>query len=53
VNGGAVWLLHGSASGVTSSKSAAHNPVDVGAPAVKALFGGNLSGDNGPGMVIP
>ncbi|MEU6676335.1 FG-GAP-like repeat-containing protein [Streptomyces sp. NPDC046925] len=53
VNGGAVWLLRGSASGVTASKSAAQNPTDIGAPAQKALFGLNLSGDNGPGVVIP
>ncbi|GGV26122.1 hypothetical protein GCM10010277_07490 [Streptomyces longisporoflavus] len=53
VNGGAVWLLRGSASGVTASKSAAQNPTDIGAPAAKALYGLNLSGDNGPGVVIP
>ncbi|MFF1695347.1 FG-GAP and VCBS repeat-containing protein [Streptomyces sp. NPDC058257] len=53
VNGGAVWLLRGAASGVTASKSAAQNPTDIGAPAAKALFGLNLSGDNGPGTVIP
>ncbi|MFE6157799.1 FG-GAP and VCBS repeat-containing protein [Streptomyces sp. NPDC056486] len=53
VNGGAVWLLRGTASGVTASESVAQNPTDVGAPAAKALFGLNLSGDNGPGTVIP
>ncbi|MEU6002790.1 FG-GAP-like repeat-containing protein [Streptomyces sp. NPDC047197] len=53
VNGGAVWLLRGTASGVTASNSAAQNPTDIGAPAAKALFGANLSGDNGPGTVIP
>ncbi|MFG2652453.1 FG-GAP and VCBS repeat-containing protein [Streptomyces sp. NPDC048436] len=52
VNGGAVWLLRGAASGVTASESVAQNPMDVGAPAAQALFGANLSGDNGPGMVI-
>ncbi|MEU3742402.1 FG-GAP-like repeat-containing protein [Streptomyces sp. NPDC032198] len=53
VNGGAVWLLRGSASGLTASQSVAENPGDIGAPAPKALFGENLSGDNGPGTVIP
>ncbi|MGW5861570.1 FG-GAP and VCBS repeat-containing protein [Streptomyces sp. NPDC055239] len=53
VNAGAVWLLRGAASGVTASQSAAQNPTDIGAPAAKALFGLNLSGDNGPGTVIP
>ncbi|MEW1926258.1 FG-GAP-like repeat-containing protein [Streptomyces sp. NPDC088360] len=53
VNGGAVWLLRGTASGATASNSAAQNPTDIGAPAAKALFGANLSGDNGPGTVIP
>ncbi|MER5468239.1 FG-GAP-like repeat-containing protein [Streptomyces sp. NPDC002685] len=53
VNGGAVWLLRGTASGITASKSVAVNPMDIGAPAAKALFGENLSGDNGLGMVIP
>lgn len=53
VNGGAVWLLRGAASGVTASKSQAYNPTDVGAPAAQALFGANLSGDNGSGTVIP
>ena len=53
VNGGAVWLLRGAASGVTTAKSSTLNPTDIGAPAPKALFGENLSGDNGPGTVIP
>ncbi|GAA1943432.1 FG-GAP repeat protein [Streptomyces durmitorensis] len=53
VNGGAVWLLRGAASGLTASKSVAQNPQDLGAPAAKALFGANLSGDNGPGTLIP
>ncbi|MFD9464232.1 FG-GAP-like repeat-containing protein [Streptomyces sp. NPDC060027] len=53
VNGGAVWLLRGTASGLTASNSVALNPTDIGAPAAKALFGENLSGDNGPGMAIP
>ncbi|MGW6267735.1 FG-GAP and VCBS repeat-containing protein [Streptomyces sp. NPDC055060] len=53
VNGGAVWLLRGSASGLTASKSLAQNPTDIGAPAARALFGANLSGDNGSGTVIP
>ncbi|MGW6487014.1 FG-GAP and VCBS repeat-containing protein [Streptomyces sp. NPDC055056] len=53
VNGGAIWLLRGAASGLTASKSVAENPTDIGAPATRALFGLNLSGDNGPGTVIP
>ncbi|MER5382961.1 FG-GAP-like repeat-containing protein [Streptomyces sp. NPDC002688] len=53
VNGGAIWLLRGAASGLTASKSVAQNPTDIGAPAAKALFGENLSGDNGPGTAIP
>ncbi|MER5481471.1 FG-GAP and VCBS repeat-containing protein [Streptomyces sp. NPDC002734] len=53
VNGGAVWQLRGATSGVTASKSVAVNPVDIGAPAAKAWFGWNLSGDNGPGVIIP
>ncbi|MGJ5831582.1 FG-GAP and VCBS repeat-containing protein [Streptomyces ossamyceticus] len=53
VNGGAVWLLRGAASGVTAAKSVAQNPTDIGAPAPRALFGANLSGDNGAGVVIP
>lgn len=53
VNGGAVWLLPGTASGLTASKSVAQNPTDLGAPAARALFGENLSGDNDPGMAIP
>ncbi|MGW6056695.1 FG-GAP-like repeat-containing protein [Streptomyces sp. NPDC055189] len=53
VNGGAVWLLRGAASGLTAANSTAQNPTDIGAPAAKALFGLNLSGDNGPGIVIP
>ncbi|MEU8953389.1 hypothetical protein AB0C93_03695 [Streptomyces sp. NPDC048518] len=53
VNGGAVWLLRGAPAGLTATKSTARNPKDIGAPAAKALFGENLSGDNGPGTVIP
>ncbi|MEU6990903.1 hypothetical protein ABZ953_09655 [Streptomyces sp. NPDC046465] len=53
VNGGAVWLLRGASSGLTTANSTARNPKDIGAPASKALFGENLSGDNGPGTVIP
>ncbi|MGW0908707.1 FG-GAP and VCBS repeat-containing protein [Streptomyces sp. NPDC002853] len=53
VNGGAVWLLRGAASGATASQSVAYNPVDIGAPAARALFGANLSNDNGSGTVIP
>lgn len=52
-NGGAVWLLRGTASGATASKSVAYNPADIGAPAAQALFGANLSNDNGSGTVIP
>ncbi|MFI1677864.1 FG-GAP and VCBS repeat-containing protein [Streptomyces sp. NPDC020607] len=52
-NGGAVWLLRGAAAGLTASQSSAQNPTDIGAPAPKALFGLNLSGDNGAGTVIP
>ncbi|MGY0021336.1 FG-GAP and VCBS repeat-containing protein [Streptomyces sp. YJ-C3] len=53
VNGGAVWQLRGAASGLTASKSVAENPTDIGAPATRALFGENLSSDNGSGTVIP
>ncbi|MET8689213.1 FG-GAP and VCBS repeat-containing protein [Streptomyces sp. NPDC004732] len=53
VNGGAVWLLRGATAGLTASNSVAENPTDIGAPAAKALFGENLSGDNGTGVVIP
>ncbi|WP_404195718.1 FG-GAP and VCBS repeat-containing protein [Streptomyces tauricus] len=52
-NGGAVWLLRGTASGLTASKSSAHNPVDFGGPSAQAEYGENLSGDNGPGVQIP
>ncbi|QES32743.1 hypothetical protein DEJ48_04415 [Streptomyces venezuelae] len=52
-NGGAVWLLRGAAGGLTAAQSSAQNPTDIGAPAPKALFGLNLSGDNGTGTVIP
>ncbi|MDQ1034059.1 hypothetical protein QFZ75_000475 [Streptomyces sp. V3I8] len=52
-NGGAVWLLHGTAAGLTASKSSAHNPVDLGAPSANAQYGWDLSGDNGPGVAIP
>ncbi|MFG2123810.1 FG-GAP-like repeat-containing protein [Streptomyces sp. NPDC048710] len=52
-NGGAVWLLRGTASGLTASRAFAENPVDLGAPAAGAEFGRNLGGDNGPGLVIP
>ncbi|PKT71025.1 hypothetical protein CW362_21010 [Streptomyces populi] len=53
VNGGAVWLLRGTASGLTAAKAFAENPVDLGAPATKAQFGMNLAGDNGPNQLIP
>jgi hypothetical protein len=53
VNGGAVWLLRGTASGLTAAKAFAENPVDLGAPALKAQFGMDLAGDNGPNMLIP
>ncbi|MEU5367022.1 FG-GAP and VCBS repeat-containing protein [Streptomyces sp. NPDC005925] len=53
VNGGAVWFLRGVLSGLTATESATDNPVEMGAPADKALFGENLSGGNGPGTVIP
>ncbi|GGX92971.1 FG-GAP and VCBS repeat-containing protein [Streptomyces fructofermentans] len=52
-NGGAVWVLRGAASGLTASKSVAHNPVDLGAPSANAQYGANLSGDNGPGVNFP
>ncbi|MCZ0984691.1 FG-GAP and VCBS repeat-containing protein [Streptomyces diastatochromogenes] len=52
-NGGAVWLLRGTASGLTASKAFTENPVDLRAPAARAEFGENLGGDNGPGLVIP
>ncbi|WP_328498804.1 FG-GAP-like repeat-containing protein [Streptomyces sp. NBC_00414] len=51
-NGGAVWLLRGATAGLTASKSAAHNPVDLGTPSAQAEYGENLSGDNGPGVEI-
>ncbi|MFF3612961.1 FG-GAP and VCBS repeat-containing protein [Streptomyces sp. NPDC002580] len=53
VNGGAVWLLRGTASGLTAAKSFAQNPVDLGSPATKAQFGMNLAGENGPNQLIP
>ncbi|WP_333773850.1 integrin alpha [Streptomyces sp. IBSBF 3136] len=53
VNGGAVWLLRGTASGATAAKAYAVDPVDLGAPAAGAEFGENLGGDNGPLLVIP
>nr|AFB35615.1 EsmT3 [Streptomyces antibioticus] len=52
-NGGAVWLLRGAAAGLTASKSAAHNPVDLGTPVANAQYGWDLGGDNGPGVAIP
>ncbi|MFG2359741.1 FG-GAP-like repeat-containing protein [Streptomyces sp. NPDC048521] len=52
-NGGAVWLLRGTATGLTASKAFAENPVDLKAPAAKAEFARNLAGDNGPTFVIP
>ncbi|MDQ0993932.1 FG-GAP-like repeat-containing protein [Streptomyces sp. V3I7] len=52
-NGGAVWLLRGTASGLTASKAVARNPVDLGASAAGAEFGENLGGDNGPVLLIP
>lgn len=53
VNGGAVWMLRGATAGLTAKNSVAENPQDIGAPATKALFGENLSDDNGAGVVIP
>ncbi|MFF4041380.1 FG-GAP-like repeat-containing protein [Streptomyces sp. NPDC001816] len=52
-NGGAVWLLRGTASGLTVSKAFAENPADLGAQTAGAQFGRNLGGDNGPALVIP
>ncbi|MFE6974448.1 FG-GAP-like repeat-containing protein [Streptomyces sp. NPDC057682] len=49
-DGGAVWYLRGTASGLTTKRAFAVNPVDLGAPVRKALFGLNLSDDNGPGI---
>jgi hypothetical protein len=53
VNGGAVWLLRGTATGPTASQAFAENPVDLRAPASRAEFGENLGGDNGPLLLIP
>ncbi|MFE0508895.1 FG-GAP and VCBS repeat-containing protein [Streptomyces sp. NPDC058964] len=52
-NGGAVWLLRGTASGLTTSKAFAENPLDLNAPATRAQFARNIGGDNGPVLVIP
>jgi hypothetical protein len=52
-NGGAVWLLRGTATGLTASKAFAVNPMDLKAPATKAEFARHLAGDNGPTFVIP
>ncbi|MEV0177729.1 FG-GAP and VCBS repeat-containing protein [Streptomyces sp. NPDC050625] len=52
-NGGAVWLLRGTASGPTASRAFAENPLDLGAPAAGAEFGANLGGENGPALLIP
>lgn len=49
-DGGAVWSLRGASSGLTATGSFAFNPVDLGAPVLKARFGLNLSNDNGPGI---
>ncbi|WP_432020204.1 FG-GAP-like repeat-containing protein [Streptomyces sp. 1222.5] len=53
VNGGAMWLLRGTTSGLTAARAFAENPVDLGAPSAKAEFGENLGGDNGPVLLIP
>ncbi|MBO1332790.1 FG-GAP and VCBS repeat-containing protein [Streptomyces sp. VRA16 Mangrove soil] len=53
VNGGAVWQLRGATGGLTASNSVALNPTDIGAPSSKALYGEDISGDNGPTTVIP
>ncbi|WLQ35422.1 FG-GAP and VCBS repeat-containing protein [Streptomyces castrisilvae] len=47
-DGGAVWSLRGTASGLTATGAFAFNPVDLGAPVLNARFGLDLSNDNGP-----
>lgn len=49
-DGGAVWSLRGTATGLTTTGALAFNPVDLGVLAKKARFGSNVSGDNGPGL---
>lgn len=49
-DGGAVWSLRGTSSGLTTTGVFAFNPVDLGAPVKKARFGSNLGGDDGAGL---
>ncbi|MEU3223538.1 FG-GAP-like repeat-containing protein [Streptomyces sp. NPDC006976] len=49
-DGGAVWSLRGTSSGLTATGAFAFNPVDLGALVKGAGFGLNLSNDNGPGI---
>ncbi|MFJ7629073.1 FG-GAP-like repeat-containing protein [Streptomyces sp. NPDC097595] len=49
-DGGAVWSLRGTATGLTTTGALAFNPVDLGILAKKARFGLNLAGDNGAGL---
>ncbi|MEU2251398.1 hypothetical protein [Streptomyces sp. NPDC019224] len=49
-DGGAAWSLRGASSGLTATGSFAFNPVDLGAPVLKARFGLDLSNDNGPNI---
>ncbi|MFD0022784.1 FG-GAP and VCBS repeat-containing protein [Streptomyces sp. NPDC058382] len=49
-DGGAVWSLRGASSGLTATGAFAFNPVDLGAPVLKARFGLDLSNDNGPNI---
>ncbi|HET9379702.1 MAG TPA: FG-GAP-like repeat-containing protein [Streptomyces sp.] len=53
VNGGAVWMLRGTSSGLTATGSVDMNPNDISATVTKALFGENLSNGNGTNIVIP
>ncbi|WP_224756396.1 FG-GAP and VCBS repeat-containing protein [Streptomyces sp. col6] len=49
-DGGAVWSLRGTSTGLTTTGSLAFNPVDLGTLVKKARFGSNVAGDNGPGL---
>ncbi|WP_240529728.1 FG-GAP-like repeat-containing protein [Streptomyces mangrovisoli] len=46
VDGGAAWLLPGTAGGLTATGSVTLNPMDLGAPATQAEFGYDLDKDN-------
>ncbi|MFE7575844.1 FG-GAP and VCBS repeat-containing protein [Streptomyces sp. NPDC057521] len=49
-DGGAVWSLRGTSTGLTTTGALAFNPVDLGILAKQARFGLNLGGDNGFGL---